>query len=65
MDRSAIAVGGAAAAAYHELQSRSDMTEKDRSYIHSSLLRYCELDTLSMAMFVQAWQAFAAIEKAK
>ncbi|KAL7499454.1 hypothetical protein ACHAWT_006989 [Skeletonema menzelii] len=64
-DRSAIAVGGAAAAAYHELQSKSDMTEQDRSYIQSSLLRYCELDTLSMAMFVQAWQAFAAVEKAK
>jgi len=64
-DRSAIAVGGAAAAAYHTLQTNSDMSEQDRSYIHSSLLRYCELDTLSMAMFVQAWQAFAALEKAK
>ena len=62
-DRSAIAVGGAAAAAYHSLQSQPDMPEQDRSNIHSSLLRYCELDTLSMAMFVQAWQAFVAIEK--
>jgi hypothetical protein len=58
-DRGAIAVGGAAAAAYHELQSNTNLTEEDRRYIHASLLRYCELDTLSMAMFVQAWQAFA------
>lgn len=62
-NRSAIAVGGAAAAAYHTLQSQPDMPEQDRSNIHSSLLRYCELDTLSMAMFIQAWQAFVALEK--
>ena len=47
-DRSAITVGGAAAAAYHTLQSQKDMSEEDRKQIHSSLLRYCELDTLSM-----------------
>lgn len=64
-DRGAIAVGGAAAAAYHELQSNSNLTEEDRSYIHASLLRYCELDTLSMAMFVQAWQAFAVEDEGK
>lgn len=64
-DRSAIAVGGAAAAAYHELQSKSDMTEQDRSYIHASLLRYCELDTLAMAFFIQAWQAFVEVDKGK
>ena len=62
-DRSTIAVGGAAAAAYHELQCNLDMNEQDRDLIHSSLLRYCELDTLSMAMFVQAWQAFVEVKK--
>ena len=29
-----------------------------RSQLEKSLLRYCELDTLAMAMIVQAWQGF-------
>jgi hypothetical protein len=48
--------GGAAAAAFHELQS--DLDKEDRTAIENSLLRYCELDTLAMAMIVQAWQGF-------
>jgi hypothetical protein len=48
--------GGAAAAAFHELQN--DLDEKDRTAIENSLLRYCELDTLAMAMIVQAWMGF-------
>ncbi|KAL3777604.1 hypothetical protein ACHAW5_007494 [Stephanodiscus triporus] len=46
--------GGAAAAAFHELQN--DLDDGDRSDIENSLLRYCELDTLAMVMIVQAWQ---------
>ena len=46
--------GGAAAAAFHELQN--DLDERDRKAIENSLLRYCELDTLAMVMIVQAWQ---------
>ena len=48
--------GGAAAAAFHELQNNLD--EKDRTAIKNSLLRYGELDTLAMAMIVQAWMGF-------
>ena len=48
--------GGAAAAAFHELQN--DLDKKDRTAIENSLLRYCEVDTLAMAMIVQAWQGF-------
>ncbi|KAL7577027.1 hypothetical protein ACA910_006771 [Epithemia clementina (nom. ined.)] len=32
--------------------------EEVRSRLERSLLRYCELDTLAMAMIVQAWQGF-------
>jgi hypothetical protein len=54
---SSVGSGGDAATAFHVLQS-SDMSEQDRQQIKKSLLRYCELDTLSMAMIVQAWQGF-------
>jgi hypothetical protein len=61
-ERSSVAHGGAAAAAYHELQSY-DMSESERKALESSLLRYCELDTLSMAMIVQAWHGFLEDEQ--
>lgn len=49
-----IADGGAAATAYSRLQFE-DMDVGERQRINSSLLRYCELDTLAMAMVMQAW----------
>ena len=55
-DDSIIAEGGAAATAYARLQfEQMDTLMRDR--IKSALLRYCELDTLAMAMIVEAWQA--------
>ena len=55
-DDSIIAEGGAAATAYARLQfEQMDTLMRDR--IKSALLRYCELDTLAMAMIVEAWRA--------
>ena len=54
-DSSIIADGGAAATAYARLQFES-ISDDARAQIISSLLRYCELDTLAMVMVVQAWQ---------
>ena len=50
--------GGAAMTAYARLQFEDLSTER-RAQIESALLRYCELDTLAMAMAVQAWQEWA------
>ena len=55
-DDSIIAEGGAAATAYARLQFEQ-MNAQTRERIESALLRYCELDTLAMAMIVEAWQA--------
>ena len=55
--QNAITDGGGATTAYNLLQF-NNMREEDRRYLRKSLLRYCELDTLSMAMIVQAWQGF-------
>ena len=54
---SSVTHGGGAATAYHLLQSH-DVSDQSRKEVANSLLRYCELDTLSMAMIVQAWQGF-------
>ena len=40
--------------AYARLQFE-DLNKEARLRITDSLLRYCELDTLAMAMVVQAW----------
>lgn len=56
-----VAHGIAAAAAFHELQSNNHMDASGRERLKSSLLRYCELDTLAMVMIVQAWQGFLDI----
>ena len=55
-DDSIIAEGGAAATAYARLQFEQ-MDAQTRERIKSALLRYCELDTLAMAMIVEAWRA--------
>ena len=55
-DDSIIAEGGAAATAYSRLQFEQ-MDAQTRDRIKSALLRYCELDTLAMAMIVEAWRA--------
>lgn len=48
-----IAHGGAAMAAYARLQQQ-DLSEEDRETLIYQLYRYCELDTLAMAMIYQA-----------
>ena len=48
--------GGAAMTAYARLQFE-DLSNEHRNRIKDALYRYCELDTLAMAMVVQAWQA--------
>lgn len=50
-----IADGGGAATAYSRLQFEM-LSAEERCQIESALLRYCELDTLAMAMVVQAWK---------
>lgn len=55
-DDSIIAEGGAAATAYSRLQFEQ-MDAQTRERIEAALLRYCELDTLAMAMVVEAWRA--------
>ena len=54
---SIISEGGAAAIAYSRLQFE-DMDQTERNLVKSSLLRYCELDTLAMIMVLQAWRGF-------
>lgn len=55
-----IAEGGAASMAYGRLQYES-LSPETRADIEAKLYKYCELDTLAMAMIVQAW--FAQIFK--
>lgn len=55
MDSSVIADGGAATTAYARMQFEN-LDETTRTRIKSSMLRYCELDTLAMVMIMQAWQ---------
>ncbi len=50
-----LADGGAAMTAYARLQF-SDVPESERQAIRQALLRYCELDTLAMAMVWEAWR---------
>jgi hypothetical protein len=47
--------GGAALTAYGKLQY-TDMSEKERIEIKSSLLKYCELDTLAMVMIYERFK---------
>jgi hypothetical protein len=54
MDR--IKDGGAAMTAYAKLQFEDIPTEA-RQQMRSSLLKYCELDTLAMVMIYEAWKA--------
>lgn len=49
--------GGAALMAYARLQFEA-VPEADRQAWNQALLRYCELDTLAMAMIVQGWRAW-------
>ena len=51
---SVIAEGGAAATAYARLQFE-ELDNNARNRIESALLRYCELDTLAMAMIMESW----------
>ena len=56
-DDAVINQGGAAAAAYGRVQLE-DITEVTRGAWRDALLKYCELDTLAMAMVVQGWRAW-------
>ena len=56
-DDSVINQGGAAAAAYGRLQLE-DVSGETREAWRGALLKYCELDTLAMAMIVQGWRAW-------
>ena len=47
--------GGAAMMAYAQMQF-TEMKPEERNHIHSSLLKYCELDTLAMVMIWEDWQ---------
>jgi hypothetical protein len=49
-----LADGGAAMMAYMKLQF-SQMTDGERKEITRALLRYCELDTLAMALLWEGW----------
>lgn len=49
--------GGAALGAYARLQL-VDLSPREREALCLSLLQYCELDTLAMAMAVQAWRSW-------
>ncbi|WP_298200356.1 DUF2779 domain-containing protein [Novosphingobium sp.] len=51
-----IAAGGEATIAYARLQFET-LDEATRASLKAKLLRYCELDTLAMAMVVEAWKA--------
>ncbi len=48
--------GGEATMAYGRLQFET-LNNDTRDALKAKLLRYCELDTLAMAMVVEAWQA--------
>lgn len=48
--------GGAAMTAFGKMQF-SDISEKERNAIITSLLRYCELDTLAMLMIYEHWRS--------
>ena len=50
-----IAAGGEAMMAYARLQYEA-LDDATRASLKAKLLRYCELDTLAMAMVVEAWK---------
>lgn len=54
-DEIEIADGGAAATAWASLQFET-VGPAERRHIANALLRYCELDTLAMAMVCEAWR---------
>jgi hypothetical protein len=59
-DELAISNGGAATTAYTRLQFE-EIEACLRQRICDALLRYCELDTLAMAMIVQGWEEFSQL----
>ena len=57
-----VAHGGDAMRAYHTLQ-QTHLLPEQRAALRSSLLRYCELDTLAMVMITQALQGMLLAEE--
>lgn len=54
-DDLAIAEGGAATTAFARLQF-DNLSPNERNSIETSMLRYCELDTMAMVMIYEAWR---------
>lgn len=54
-----LADGGAALTAYNYLQF-SDVPDDQKKQIEAALLKYCELDTLSMIMILEAWKNWSS-----
>ncbi len=52
--------GGAAMTAYAKMQFE-EMSDYERGELTSSLLQYCELDTLAMVMIYEAWKEMLLI----
>lgn len=61
-DDYSVSHGGAALYVYARLQFE-DITDEEREAWNRALLRYCELDTLAMAMIVQGWRAWMELGK--
>lgn len=54
VDMKDVADGGAAMAAYNQLQF-SEIPVDQREKVRDALLRYCELDTMAMVMIIEGW----------
>jgi len=54
-DETLLNQGGAAIMAYARLQFE-EISDSERQAWENALLKYCELDTLAMAMIVEAWR---------
>ncbi|OLS27450.1 MAG: hypothetical protein HeimC2_11130 [Candidatus Heimdallarchaeota archaeon LC_2] len=59
LDKHVIKQGGEAMVAYTKLQF-SEIGSNEREKINSSLLKYCELDTLAMVMIYEHWKSLVS-----
>lgn len=58
-DETLLTQGGAAIMSYAHLQFET-ISEAERQSWERALLKYCELDTLAMAMMVAGWREWVA-----
>lgn len=61
LDKHVIKQGGEAMVAYAKLQF-SEIGSDERERINSSLLKYCELDTLAMVMIYEHWKSLCILK---